>query len=128
MEENGNMHMVHRRSKRQRHAEKVTMSNWGEPVWCPLVDSVVRTENRDTTETTILTVMEPDRSNSQRSSGQGWRYSGIRCNAESQYVNIQEVGDGHSSEDREDNITSQEQRAISLNIFLKKYIGRRRMA
>jgi len=113
-EESGNMHSIWRRCKRRRHELKVTDSNWGDPASFQstnrliTIDGLSRLINLAKIDSYPLDFAEI--------SGCVRISSDIRRKAESLNDVIQEVGDGHSSDDGEDNITSLEQRAISLTM------------
>jgi hypothetical protein len=113
-EESGNMHSIWRRCKRRRHESTVFDSNWGDPVsfqdlkWSKTFKGLNRIINLVTCDSYPLVVT--------KASGYVRISSDIRRKVESLNDVFQEVGDGHSSDDGEDNITSFERRAISLTV------------
>ena len=116
-EETGEMHPMSRRCKRRRHAERVFISNWGDPVGFREREGVETIERAHTTKRS-----QGSHGNcSPRLSGkrEQLRISrGIRRKAESQGDVLQGVGGGYSSNDGKDNITFPERRATSLcNVF-----------
>tara|TARA_B110000008_G_C16739377_1_gene471976 strand:- start:47 stop:445 length:399 start_codon:yes stop_codon:yes gene_type:complete len=114
-EVSGNEHSIWRRSKRRRHESTVTDSNWGDPVSfqnlkrSKTLEGLSYLINLATGDSYPLAIAEPR--------GYVRKSSGIRRKVESLNYVVQEVGDGHSSVDGEDNKTSLERRAISLTML-----------
>ena len=111
-EESGNMHSIWRRCKRRRHESTVSDSNWGDPVSFQNIIGLITFNGLSRliklTDRGLYPLAAVENSGYVRIS------SVIRRKAERVSDVFQEVGDGHSSDDGEDNITSLERRAISL--------------
>ena len=113
-EESGSMHSIWRRCKRRRHESTVSDSNWGDPV---SFQNIIGLKILNRLSRLIKLV---DHISYPHVSTEGSGYvrisSAIRRKVERLNDVSQEVGDGHSSFDGEDNITSFERRTISLTV------------
>ena len=113
-EESGNVHSIWRRCKRRRHESTVFDSNWGDPV---SFQNIIGPKILNRLSRLIKLVDHISYPHvSAEESGYVRISSAIRRKVERLGDVIQEVGDGHSSVDGEDNITSLERRAISLTV------------
>lgn len=113
-EESGNAHSIWRRCKRRRHESTVFDSNWGDPVSFQYIERSKTFEGLNRLINLVTGVSYPLAVT--EGSGYVRISSDIRRKVESLNDVSQEVGDGHSSVDGEDNITSLERRAISLTV------------
>ena len=108
------MHSIWRRCKRRRHESTVFDSNWGDPV---SFQNIIGPKILNRLSRLIKLVDHISYPHvSAEESGYVRISSAIRRKVERLGDVIQEVGDGHSSVDGEDNITSLERRAISLTV------------
>ena len=113
-EESGNVHSIWRRCKRRRHESTVFDSNWGDPVSFQNINGPKILSRLSRLIKLVDRISYPHASTEE--SGYVRISSAIRRKVERLNDVIQEVGDGHSSVDGEDNITSLERRAISLTV------------
>ena len=118
-EETGEMHHMSQRCKRRRHAEKVCVGNWGDPVGFRrngvMANDWVHTETRNQMSLGIccrnLSLVKEQMRKSRS----------IRRNAESGGDVLQEVGGGHSSYEGESNIKSLSEGPLVCEVFSKRY-------
>ena len=113
-EESGNAHSIWRRCKRRRHESTVFDSNWGDPVSFQNIIGLKILNRLSRLIKLVDGSSYPPASTEE--SGYVRISSAIRRKVERLSDVTQEVGDGHSSVDGEDNITSLERRAISLTV------------
>ena len=113
-EESGSMHSIWRRCKRRWHESTVFDSNWGDPVSFQNIIGPKILNSLSRLIKLVERISYPHASTEE--SGYVRISSVIRRKVERLNDVTQEVGDGHSSADGEDNITSLERRAISLTV------------
>ena len=113
-EESGNVHSIWRRCKRRRHESTVFDSNWGDPVSFQNIIGPKILKRLSRLIKLVDHISYPHVSTEE--SGYVRISSAIRRKVERLSDVLQEVGDGHSSVDGEDNITSLERRSISLTV------------